>query len=78
MIVLQQKFQEFFLLRNIQLTEGNSFPGIFMTLNCVQIQLEIIFWLPFNWMIIVLVHITSEKFYTRSYMYMFIKSRSSE
>ena len=35
------------LLRNIQLTEENSLPGIFMTLIVRMLDLKSFFWLPF-------------------------------
>ena len=46
-VVVQQNSSLALLLRNIQLTEENSLPGIFMTLIVPMPDLKLFFWLLF-------------------------------
>ena len=46
-VVVQQNSLLALLLRNIQLTEENSLPGIFMTLIVRMPDFKLFFWLPF-------------------------------
>ena len=46
-VVVRQNSSNALLLRNIQLTEKNSLPGIFMTLIVRMPDLKLFFWLPF-------------------------------
>ena len=46
-VVVQENSSNALLLRNIQLTEENSLPGMFMTLIVRMPDLKLFFWLPF-------------------------------
>ena len=46
-VVVRQNSSNALLLGNIQLTEENSLPGIFMTLIVRMPDLKLFFWLPF-------------------------------
>ena len=46
-VVVQQNSSNALLLRNIQLTEENSLPGMFMILIVHMPDLKLFFWLPF-------------------------------